>query len=139
MRLLEIEPDADAARRIDLEIAVVVDVAELLGRRVVEHEHYGRQSLRQIEILVEHIRHVHRAIAAIVQQLEIFSKLPSLPCVEAIMVGDEVILQHHYSSHLIGDAIGIGFCTRNMVAARSGSDCVSVGWSSGGSAYTTGG
>src|SRR5205809_6670422 len=103
MLLLEIEPNTHAAGRIDLELAVVVDVAELLRRRIVEHEHYRRQSRRQIEILVEHVGHVYGPISAIVQQLEVLSKLAALASVEAIMVGDEVILEHHYSSHLIGD------------------------------------
>src|SRR5205814_6794232 len=97
MRLFEIEPDADAARRIDLQPAVVLDVAELLGRRVVENENDGRYSLRQIEILVEHVGHVHRPVAAIVQQLEILAELPALARVQSVIDRKSTRLN---SSHL---------------------------------------
>ena len=36
MRLREVEPDANAARRIDLQLPIILDVAELLRRRVIE-------------------------------------------------------------------------------------------------------
>jgi hypothetical protein len=107
VRLPEIEPDADAARRVDLQLAVVLDVAELLRRRVVEHEHHRRDALRQIEILVEDVGHVHWAVAAIVEQLQILQELAPLARVQTIVIGDQVILQHHYSSHLVGHPIGV--------------------------------
>src|SRR5690242_20490748 len=40
----KIEPDADTARWIDGQLSIVVDVAELLSRGVVEHEDDGRHS-----------------------------------------------------------------------------------------------
>ncbi len=107
MRLLEIEPDSDSAGRINLELSIVVDVAKLLRRRVVKNKDDGRQSTRKIQLLVEHVRHVHRPIAATVEELQILAELPSLTRIIGIVVRDQVIFQHHYSSHLIGDAIRI--------------------------------
>src|SRR5438132_7374122 len=86
MRLPEIEPDPNAARRIYLELAIVLDVPELFWRSIVEHEYDGRNSSRQVELLVQHIRHVHGSVTAIVQQLEILPELPALARVIAIVI-----------------------------------------------------
>ena len=68
----EVLEDADRARRVDLELAVALDVAELRRRRVVEHEHDRRDPLRQLlDLLVDDVGHVHRAVAALVQLLEV--------------------------------------------------------------------
>src|SRR5665811_645591 len=78
MSLLEIEPDPHSAGRIYLERPVVVDVAKLLGRRVIKDKDDGRQPTRKIQLLVEHIRHIHRPVAATVEQLQIFPELAAL-------------------------------------------------------------
>ena len=71
MRLLEILPDADAGIRVDRQLAVgAFDVAELLGRGVVEHEDDGRHAVGHVaEILVEHLRDRDRTIAALIDIL----------------------------------------------------------------------
>jgi hypothetical protein len=113
--LLEIEPDPHAARRIDLQLSVVVDVAKLFRRRVVEYKNDRRQAARQIQLLVEHIRHVHRAVAAIVEELEILSVLPPLTRVIAVVIGDQVILEHHDSTHLVRDPVGVWSPCRRLI------------------------
>src|SRR5258706_501378 len=107
MCLLEVEPDSHPAIWIDRQLAIVVDVAELLGRGIVKNEDDRRQPARKIQLFVEHIRHVHRTVAAVVEQLQILAELAALTRVIAVVVRDQVIFQHHYSSHLVGDAIGL--------------------------------
>jgi bacterioferritin-associated ferredoxin len=48
MRLLEVEPDSHSAIGIDRQLAIVLDVAELLGRGVVKNEDDWRQAARKI-------------------------------------------------------------------------------------------
>jgi hypothetical protein len=49
---LNVLEDAHGARRVDDELAAALEVAELRGRRVVEHEHHRRGALRQALIFL---------------------------------------------------------------------------------------
>src|ERR1051325_1140189 len=55
MRFLEVEPDPQGACRIDRQLAAVLDVAELLGRRVEDDNDRRHAGWNVAEILVEHL------------------------------------------------------------------------------------
>ena len=88
MLLVECEPDADGAVRIDLECSVVIDVAELRRTRVIEGEYHRRLPRGQIDLLVDHLSDGHRAIAARVQPLEVTPKVIALYVPPAVAVAE---------------------------------------------------
>jgi hypothetical protein len=108
LRLREVEPDPDHARRVDLELPVPLDVAELRRRRVVEREDDGAEPARQIELPVEELGHRHRAVPALVEQLEVPAESAALALPARLLVADEVVLEDHHAPELVRRPRGRG-------------------------------
>ena len=99
--LVERRQDSDGRRRIDLELSVLLDVAELRWRCVVEHEHDRRLPGGQIDLLVDHLRHVDRAIASTVHRLQVAAEPLLRALVQPVLVDDEVVLENGNAAELV--------------------------------------
>lgn len=64
--LIEIEPDPHGALRVDLELAVALDVAELAGGCVVEDQDDWAQPFGEVDFSVEDLFHGHGAVPVII-------------------------------------------------------------------------
>src|SRR5690606_33731580 len=104
----EVEPDPQAARRVDLQLAVLLYVAELRRGGVVEGDDHRRDAARQIQLAVEHLLHRHWAEAAVVEHLQVAPELAALALVPGVLVADQVVLDHHDPAQLVRFPVGGG-------------------------------
>src|SRR5687768_17595550 len=112
MRLLEVVPDPDSARRIDLQVAVPLDVPELARARVIEDEHDGREALRQVDLLVQQLRYADRAIPPLVDELEVAGEPASFARVAAVGGVYKVVFDDRNLSQLVRNP-GRVFCRKD--------------------------
>jgi hypothetical protein len=106
MLTLELLEDADGALGIDLPAAVLLDVAELAGRGVVEGQDEGCGALRQVDPAVEVVAEGHRAIAPFPQPLEIPTEVGRRAGPALLGMVDLVVLEDHDPAELVDGELG---------------------------------
>ena len=94
--------DTDARLGIDLEGAVVLEVAELTGGGVVERENDRSRPGRQGDAPVEEVSQVDQPIALGVERLEVATEVLRRPSPALFGVVDLVILENHDAPELVG-------------------------------------
>ena len=103
----EVHPDPDPTRRIDIELTVLLDVLELAWARVVENEHHGRLSSRQVDLAVQKLRNGHGPVTLVVDELEVAGKMTSLASIPSIRAVDEVVLDDGNAAKLVWNPCGV--------------------------------
>jgi hypothetical protein len=93
--------DPDAAPGIDLDVAVLLEIAKLTRRRVIEGEDDGRRSGWHRDAAVEQRMQALQAVAARVQPLEVTTEVLRCPRPPLFGVIDLVVLEHHDAAQLV--------------------------------------
>src|SRR5687767_3775974 len=107
------KPYTDRARRVDLQHSIPLDVAELPRRCVIEGEDDWRQAVGQVDPAVDHLRHRHRPVPALVENLEVAAEGRWAALPPAIGLADQMILEHRNAADFVRHA-----CTRGGVVRR---------------------
>lgn len=107
MSLPELEPDADPALRIDLQLAVLLDVAELTGRCIIENEDDRGQTARKVDPAVQKLRDGDRSIAFLVDEFQIAPEVIAITRVQRVVIGYQVVLDYRNLSQLIRNPRGV--------------------------------
>src|SRR5215212_8481091 len=107
MRLPEVHPDADSTRRVDLELAILLDVLELARAGVVKNEHHGGQTARQVDFAVQKLRNGYGPVTFVVDELEIAGKVSSLASVASVCAVDQMVLDDGDAAELVWNPAGV--------------------------------
>src|SRR5262249_61579671 len=117
MLALESLEDADTRLGVDLDGAVVLEVAELARRGVVEGEHNRRCPSRQVDAPVEKVAQVDQPVALRVERLEVATEVLGRPGPLRLGVVDLVVLEDHHAPELVGGELA-GAGERNNEQSR---------------------
>src|SRR5438128_6349716 len=101
--------DADGGLGIDREHAVLLDVAELTRRRVVEGEDDGRRAGREHDAPVEQVAKGDQPVALCVERPEVAPEVLGRPRPARLGIIDLVVLENHHAAELVGrELVGRG-------------------------------
>src|SRR6185312_9716451 len=104
MRAVKLQPNADRAVGIYLESSIVIDVAELRGRGVVEREDDGRHAGRKGNLAIDQLGNRYGTIAPLIEELELPLEVSALDGPTGVGVPDDVILEDWNPTELVSRA-----------------------------------
>src|SRR5438876_6958186 len=109
--------------RVDHELAVLVDVAELAGRGVVEREHDGRRPHRERDLAVDQLVEPDRTVSLRVERLEIAPEVRGRPRPAILGLRHLVVLEDHHAPELVrGERLGPGGARRENEGQQGAAD-----------------
>ncbi len=123
--------DPHRAVRVDHELTVLVDVAELAGRGVVEREHDGRRPHRERDLAVDQLVEPDQTVPLRVERLEIVPEVSGRSRPAILGLRQPVVLEDHHAAELVrGERLGPGGARREdegEYGAADGAQSVSDG------------
>src|SRR5262245_59933987 len=98
----EVEPDADGALRIDLELSIALEVPELPRRSVVEGHNDRTRARRQVDLAIDKLGNRDRAVTLLIEQLEIPAEAVPGAAPATVLLRDQMVFQNRYAAQGVG-------------------------------------